>query len=107
MGAIKALVAGLGIVIVVMIGLVIWGLMRQGERLRERAGFQELALPVPAGCSLAAAEPGDGDLLILRLAGPLERGCQQAILVDRGDGTVAGRVRLQAERPQAEQPRAE
>lgn len=97
MGAIKALVVGLGIVIVVMIGLVIWGLMRQGESLRQKAAFEDLALPVPAGCSLAAVEPGDGDLLLLRLEGPLERGCQQAVLVDRGEGKVVGRIRLQAE----------
>lgn len=99
MGAIKALVLGLGAVIVVMIGLVIWGLMRQGESLRERqgAGFEELSLAVPPGCRLAAAEPGGEGLLVLRLDGPLERGCQQAVLVDRSLGRVAGRVKLQPE----------
>ncbi len=97
MGAIKAVVFFLGALIVVMIGLVIWGLLRQGERLREPVAFEELSLAVPAGCRLAAVEPGEGDLLILRLDGPLERGCQQAVLVDRSEGRVAGRVKLQAQ----------
>ncbi|MEX2631071.1 MAG: hypothetical protein WD341_14135 [Tistlia sp.] len=97
MTAIKALVGGLGLVILVMIGLVIWGLMRQGESLRQETAFEELALSVPAGCTLAAAEAGGGELLILRLEGPLERGCQQAILVDRAGGGVVGRIKLQAE----------
>jgi hypothetical protein len=97
MGAIKALVAVLGLVILAMIGLVIWGLLRQGESLRQKTSFEELALAVPAGCSLAAVEPGGGELMILRLEGPLERGCQQAVLVDRAAGQVTGRIRLQAE----------
>lgn len=97
MGAIKALVAVLGLVIVAMIGLVIWGLLRQGESLRKGPAFEELSLAVPAGCSLAAVEPGGGELLILRLDGPLEHGCQQAVLVDRASGRVTGRIRLQAE----------
>lgn len=97
MGAIKALVIGLGAIIVIMIGMVMWGLMRQGESLREKTAFEELSLAVPAGCRLAAVAPGRGDLLVLRLEGPLERGCQQAILVDATDGRVAGRVKLQAE----------
>ncbi|SMF60251.1 hypothetical protein SAMN06265365_12193 [Tistlia consotensis] len=97
MPAIKAVVIGLGAVILAMTGLVIWGLMRQGQSLSEKVNFADTAVAVPAGCSLAAVEPGKDALLILRLDGPLERGCQQAVLVDGGSGKVVGRIRLKAE----------
>ena len=96
MRAIKALVIGLGAIIVLLVALVIWGVSRQAESLRS-SGFEDLSLGVPAGCSLAAVEPGRGDLLLLRLEGPAERGCQQAILVDGASGRIAGRITLRPE----------
>lgn len=92
--ALKALVIGLGLVILALFGGVVYGLLRQAERLERVPAMSETAVAVPRGCELAEAVP-DGALLILRLSGPVERGCQQAVIVDPAAGTVVGRVRLQ------------
>lgn len=91
--ALKALVIGLGLVILALLGAVIYGIARQADRLEQVPDMTETDVPVPVGCELAAVVP-EGDLLILRLAGPAERGCQQAVIVDPVGGSVLGRVRL-------------
>ncbi len=107
--ALKALVIALGLVILVLLGAVVFGILRQAERLdqatapmsdrgleRQAGDLTETDVAVPVGCRLADVVP-DRDLLVLRLEGPAERGCQQAILVDPAAGTVVARIRLAPE----------
>lgn len=96
--ALKALVIGLGLVIVGLLGAVIWGIARQADRLERVPEMTDVEVAVPLGCELAEAVP-DGRLLVLRLSGPAERGCQQAVIVDPAAGAVVGRVRLAPQRP--------
>lgn len=91
--ALKALVIGLGVVIFVLLGAVVYGIARQADRLEQVPDMTETDVAVPLGCDLADVVP-DGDLLVLRLSGPVERGCQQAVIVDPVSGLVLGRVRL-------------
>jgi len=89
MQALKFLVVGMGILIAVGLALVVYGLAgRKGENEK---GFGDLNLNLPAGCSVAAADGLDGRLIV-RTDGPLERGCQQIILIDIGTGKILGRV---------------
>lgn len=90
----KALVIGLGLVILALLGAVIYGISRQADRLDRLPEMSETPVPVPRGCELAEVVPDDA-LLVLRLSGPAERGCQQAVIVDPVAGAVVGRVRLQ------------
>ena len=106
--ALKALVIGLGVVILVMLAAVVFGILRQADQLQGRSqpavvpladrldGFAETEVGAPVGCSLAEVVP-DRDLLVLRLDGPAERGCQQVVIVDPAAGAVLGRVRLRPE----------
>ncbi|MGP1257063.1 MAG: hypothetical protein ACTS10_21780 [Kiloniellales bacterium] len=106
--ALKALVIGLGMVILVMLAAVVFGILRQADQLQGSSesafdpvadrggGFAETEIVVPVGCSLAEVVP-DRDLLVLRLDGPAERGCQQVVIVDPAGGAVLGRVRLRPE----------
>ncbi len=59
-------------------------------------GFGEVALSLPAGCVIAAAQASDGRL-VLRTDGPLERGCQQVVVIDPDSGRVVGRIRAAPE----------
>ena len=49
-------------------------------------------MPLPQGCSIAETEVSE-NLLILRLEGLVERGCQQVVVVDMANGRVLGQVR--------------
>ncbi len=91
--ALKALVIGLGLVILALLGAVVYGIARQADRLERLPELAEMEVGVPLGCTLADVVP-EGELLILRLDGPAERGCQQAVMVDALGGKVLGRVRL-------------
>jgi hypothetical protein len=88
----KVLVIGMGVAILVIVGVIIVTLVqRMSGEPPEAGGFGEVALAVPAGCALAQAEAAEGHL-ILRLEGPPERGCQQAVVLDLESGRVLGRV---------------
>ena len=112
--ALKALVILLGLVILVLLGAVVFGLLRQAEQLATEpeaesevvswgsgplrtADPAELEIAVPVGCLLAESHFAE-DLLVLRLDGPAERGCQQVVLVDPAAGVVVARVSLAPER---------
>ena len=108
--ALKALVILLGLVILVLLGAVVFGLLRQAEQLATEpeavswgssplrtADPAELEIAVPVGCLLAESHFAQ-DLLVLRLDGPAERGCQQVVLVDPVAGVVVARVSLAPER---------
>ena len=53
--------------------------------------FGDVMLNLSPGCVIAAAE-GHDVRLIVRTEGPLERGCQQVILIDMATGEILGRV---------------
>ena len=93
MQTIKALVIFMGLLIAVGLGLLGYALV---DRLTGEAGgehgFGEVALFLPAGCVIAAAQAADGRL-VLRSDGPRERGCQQVVLIDLDSGQVVGRIK--------------
>ncbi|MGO1118381.1 hypothetical protein ACTL6U_06745 [Rhodovibrionaceae bacterium A322] len=117
---IKTLVAVLGVVILVLMGFVVWGVVRQAEKLdakiqdqpgeaaskaalqaqalkqREKVpalvGFQEGDLDIPYGCRVEAAEPLGEHYALLRIDGSLAKGCKQVLVVDLK--TLESRVRL-------------
>lgn len=92
MQALKGLVIGMGILIVLGLALVAYGLVSRVSETGDAAtGFGEVSLALPAGCSIAEARGHEGRL-ILRAEGPEERGCQQVIVVDMASGEILGRV---------------
>ncbi len=106
MQTVKAFVIFMGLLIAAGLGLLGYALI---DRLAGEAGggrdfgeagggrgFGEVALSLPAGCVIAAAQAADGRL-VLRTDGPLERGCQQVVVIDPDSGQVVGRIRAAPE----------
>jgi len=92
MQALKALVIGMGILIVVGLGFVAYGLVGRTSKLGSApVGFGEISLDLPAGCTIAAAE-SEGGRIIVRTDGPGERGCQQVLVIDQSGGKILGRI---------------
>ncbi len=100
MQALKLLVILMGILILVGLALLVYGVTQrvserdggEAEKVRGGGDFGAIAVPLPAGCTIADARGEDGRLVV-RLDGPAERGCQQVIVIDMDDGKVLGRVR--------------
>ena len=95
MKALKILVIVMGLAILVILAFVIFTIAGQISGVGgggEPAGFGEIELEVPLGCSIASAE-GKDDTLVVRLDGLVERGCQQVLIVDLKSGRVLGRVK--------------
>jgi hypothetical protein len=110
MGALKSLVVGLGVLIVIATGALTWGLYRtatnpetriftetpsDGTTAAAAAGapatpFGDIRVPLPAGCSIAEMRP-QGARLYLRI-GPTGA-CERVIVIDTATGTVLGTVR--------------
>lgn len=94
MRALQGLVIGMGVLIVLGLALVAYGLVGRfsgdGGHARD---FGDIALAAPAGCVIAAAS-AEGNRLVLRLDGPAERGCQQVVALALESGQVLGRVTL-------------
>lgn len=99
MKPLKALVIFMGLLIVVGLGLVVYGMAsRVSDLPGTAAGFEAAAVTLPAGCSLAEARIEAGRL-VLRADGPAGRAdCQQVILLDPESGRELGRVTV-APRP--------
>jgi hypothetical protein len=98
MQALKALVIGMAVLIVVgMIVVIVTIANRLGKGHAPPAPAAPMAatLPIPAGCSVAQMAVA-GERLALRLAGSGD--CQQILLVDPASGALVGRLRL-AEAP--------
>lgn len=92
MQVLKFVVVGMGVLIVLGLALVAYGLV--GRVSKDDAGMPrigDLNLSLPAGCAIADAE-GDEGQLIIRTEGPEERGCQQVIVVDMASGAILGRI---------------
>ncbi len=92
MQALKVLVIGMGVLIIVGFVVVVVTL---ASRLSGtgKSGFGEVPVEVPEGCNVHETQV-DGDRLLLRLDGPAARGCHQIVVVDLRAGKVQGRVRL-------------
>lgn len=92
MQALKVLVIVMGVLIVLGLALVAYGLVTRVSRDRGPAGaFGDMALPLPAGCVIAEARSEAGRLVV-RADGPVERGCQQVVIIDLSEGRILGRV---------------
>ena len=92
MQALKALVIGMGILIVLGLALVAYGLVsRVSKTDGAAAGFGDVALGLAAGCTIAEARGHEGHL-IRRVQGPEERGCQQVLILDIASGEIRGRI---------------
>lgn len=94
MRALKALVIGMGILIVIGMGLVVYGMIRQAENLSSRQTFGEASISIPPGCTVAETSSGDRGLLILRLQGAADDNCQQVLVFDILRGELRGRITL-------------
>ncbi len=92
MKLLKILVAGMALLIALGLGLLIYGLMGgiSGDKQAVKT-FGDLDLKLAPGCVIAAAQ-GLDDRLIVRTQGPMERGCQQVIMIDMKTGEILGRV---------------
>ena len=92
MQVLKIAVVGMGILIVLGLGLVAYGLVSRVSKIEAGAPqLDNLSLDLPAGCTIADAE-GHEEHLIIRVEGPEERGCQQVVVVDMATGAILGRV---------------
>ena len=92
MQALKVLVIGMGVLIVLGLALVAFGLVsRMSKDGTGRTGFGDVKLALPPGCGLAEARASDGRLVV-RSDGPAERGCQQVFVIDMASGKILGRV---------------
>jgi hypothetical protein len=101
MQALKALVIGMAVLIVVgMIVVIVTIANRLGKGRAPAAPAAAVAATVelPAGCSVAGMAAA-GDRLALRLDGSGD--CRQILLVDPASGRLVGRLRL-AEAPAAQ-----
>ncbi len=92
MQALKALVIGMGVLIVAGFVLLVIGLANKFSQ-GGKEGFGAAEVAVPDGCSVVETL-AEGDRLLLRLEGPAERGCAQIVVVDLESGAVRGRLRL-------------
>ncbi len=96
MQALKVFVIFMGLLIVAGLALVVYAMLtRVSEGPGAGAGFDETALALPAGCSLAEARAEAGRLIV-RTEGPMGYDpCQQIIIIDLESGEVLGRVRVE------------
>ncbi len=103
----KALVIGMGVLIVLGMGLLAYGLLTKTKSAPAPSefaaadgskGFGELALTGNAGCRIERAVP-DGRRLIIELApatdGTPDLTCEKTMIIDMSAGTVIGGVALQ------------
>ena len=92
MRAIKAIVIGMGLLIVGAVVFLFYGLSEGVGKLGKGGGaLGEVSLAIPDGCVIADSGIEAGRL-VLRLDGQVDRGCQQVILIDLESGRVTGRV---------------
>lgn len=103
MPAIKALVIGMGVILVGGLALLVYGISQKASNPDYKmfhskpaanapvAGFGETRIPLPEGCSIAEMHP-DGANLYLHVgpAGP----CERIIVIDVTTGQAIGSIWL-------------
>jgi hypothetical protein len=91
MKALKAVVIGMGLLILLGLALVVAAIVsRVSDDSEESAGEgapREVALGVAPACKVAGLAEAE-DLLALRLEGPAEADCPAVLLVDPANGAV-------------------
>jgi hypothetical protein len=114
MGALKGLVIGMGVLIVLVMGVIAYGLTRKAAdpdfTFFDFAGkttaaapaavaaggpstpFGDVMLPLAPGCRIEDMRP-DGGRLFLRV-GPAEGACPQVVVIDLASGKVLGNVKV-------------
>lgn len=105
MHALKALVIGMGLLIIVGMGLVVWGFARQATQMTEKSedaspskgSYFETRVDLPDDCTVDSlkSDGQGGLLLLLKGQGRASEACAQIILLDAGNGEVRGRIELQ------------
>ncbi|WP_026989560.1 hypothetical protein [Fodinicurvata sediminis] len=105
MHALKALVIAMGLLIIVGMGLVVWGFARQATQMTEKSedarssedSYFETQVDLPNGCTVDSlkSDGQGGLLLLLKGQGRAGEACAQIILLDAGNGEVRGRIGLQ------------
>ena len=93
----KALVIGMGILIVIGMAALGYGIYQKAteldlgpEKTTSQGGFSEKKLPIPPDCSVVEMKP-DGPRLYLRL-GP-ERKCAKILIIDTKSGNIVGSLK--------------
>jgi len=95
-GALKALVIGMGILIIVGMGLVVYGMRRQADNLSSREAFGEVSVPLAESCRIAETGAGDRGLVVIRIEGD-DESCRQILVFDSMRGALRGRILLPTE----------
>ena len=114
MRALKALVVVLTILLLLGFAGLIWGILRQAEKLADPkepleqaplgtppamtadyAPWQSLALDQPAGTRVLSVTSA-GDLVVLHVATGEQRSDERLLVVDPGSGTLLGTITLGA-----------
>jgi hypothetical protein len=97
MALLKGLVIGMGVLIVLGMGLLAWGVYsktRGGAAAEfEAAAFGDILVDLGPGCTLASVTP-DGARVWLRAEGPAPA-CQRVIAVDLASGRTLGSIGAQ------------
>ena len=100
----KGLVIGMGALIVVGVGLLVYGIYRKATNsdtpfftmstttttAESAKRFGEVPLALPPGCSLAELRP-DGGRLYVR-TGPAGGDCEGILVLDSADGSLIGSI---------------
>ena len=102
--ALKALVIGMAVIIVVGFVIVVATIAQRvsGFAREEGKAIGDIVLPMAEACRLAAVTPLDDVLVAVRLEGPRAEGCESILLVDLEAAQVVGR--LQAGKEAADAP---
>jgi hypothetical protein len=97
MQSIKILVIFMGLLILAGLGLLVYGMVNQVSEVAGPGGpggFDEVEIPLPAGCSVVETRV-DGGRLIVRTDGPDSNApCRKIIIIDLESGEVLGRVQF-------------
>ncbi len=92
--ALKALVIGMAVVIVIGFGVVVATIAQRLSGMARQDGelIGNIALPMAETGRLEAVTQLEGALLAVRLSGPRTHGCESILLVDLESATVVGRL---------------
>ena len=101
MQLLKALVIGMGVLIILAVGMLAYGLLSKTKSPPpppETMSFEDLALSGNAGCRIENATP-DGQRLVIELApasgAASVLACEKIIIIDMNTGAIIGGVALQ------------
>lgn len=96
-GALRNLVVGLGILILLAFAAVVWGIVgssdlnSNGEIAKE---LQGLSLGLPDGCEIRSAQSAGDRLTIVTGGAPaLQDACMRVFVVDTGTGEIQAEIR--------------